>query len=140
MNQWSLVYHGWLCTLVATVGVITCGRSPLIIQCNWMKLLPNWSLLPGTLGPCKQGKVVPVTGFLHSTEVIPPYALANTKRAEDCEVEVKKGIHLTTFVKDVFPNAGRLTLSLDSSMTKEKARIPYGLCRCLIRMVRLRFA
>lgn len=71
-----------------------------------------------------QGKVVPVTGFLHSTDVIPPYALAKTKRAKDCEVEVKKGIHLTTFVKDVFPNAGRVTLSLDPSMDKKKVRRP----------------
>lgn len=59
-------------------------------------------------------------GFLHQSEVRRPYALEGTKRANDCELEVKKGIHLTAYVKDVFPNAGRLTLSLDPGINKEK--------------------
>ncbi|CAM9763746.1 unnamed protein product [Pylaiella littoralis] len=65
-------------------------------------------------------KVVPVTGFLHLADINSPYALEGTPRAKDCEVEVKKGIHLTAYVKDVFPNAGRMTLSLDPNMNKEK--------------------
>ena len=68
----------------------------------------------------EQGKVVPVTGFLHLSEIKPPYALEGTVRAKHCEVEVKKGIHLTAYVKDVFPNAGRLTLCLDPDINKEK--------------------
>lgn len=62
-------------------------------------------------------------GFLHQSEVRRPYALEGTKRAKDCELEVKKGIHLTAYVKDVFPNAGRLTLSLDPDINKEKVEL-----------------
>lgn len=63
---------------------------------------------------------MPVTGFLHLADIRPPYALEGTSRANDCEVEVKKGIHLTAYVKDVFPNAGRMTLSLDPNINKDK--------------------
>lgn len=63
---------------------------------------------------------MPVTGFLHQADINLPYALAGTPRAKDCEVEVKKGIHLTAYVKDVFPNAGRMTLSLDPKINKNK--------------------
>lgn len=63
---------------------------------------------------------MPVTGFLHQSEIRNPYALEGSSRAKSCEVEVKKGIHLTAYVKDVFPNAGRLTLSLDPDMNKNK--------------------
>lgn len=69
-----------------------------------------------------QGKVMPVTGFLHQSEIRNPYALEGSGRAKSCEVEVKKGIHLTAYVKDVFPNAGRLTLSLDPEINKDKVR------------------
>lgn len=69
-----------------------------------------------------QDKVVPVTGFLHQADINLPYALEGTPRAKDCEVEVKKGIHLTAYVKDVFPNAGRMTLSLDPKINKDKVR------------------
>lgn len=67
-----------------------------------------------------QNKIVPVTGFLHLTDIKRPYALEGTPDVKDCEVEVKKGIHLTTYVKDVFPNAGRMTLSLDPNINKDK--------------------
>ena len=63
---------------------------------------------------------MPVTGFLHLADIKLPYALEGTPRANECEVEVKKGIHLTAYVKDVFPNAGRMTLSLDPNMDKDK--------------------
>lgn len=69
---------------------------------------------------------MPVTGFLHLADINSPYALEGTPRAKDCEVEVKKGIHLTAYVKDVFPNAGRMTLSLDPNMNKEKVRRERG--------------
>lgn len=65
---------------------------------------------------------MPVTGFLHQSEVRHPYALEGSSRVESCDVEVKKGIHLTAYVKDVFPNAGRLTLSLDPDISKDKVR------------------
>eukprot|EP00752_Nemacystus_decipiens_P003968 g3634.t1 len=65
-------------------------------------------------------KIVPVTGFLHLTDIKLPYALEGTPRVNECEVEVKRGIHLTTYVKDVFPNAGRMTLSLDPNINKDK--------------------
>lgn len=65
---------------------------------------------------------MPVTGFLHLSEIRNPYALEGSSRAKSCEVEVKKGIHLTAYVKDVFPNAGRLTLSLDPDINKDKVR------------------
>lgn len=74
----------------------------------------------------EQGKVVPVPGFLHLSEIRDPYALEKTARAKMCEVEVKKGIHLTAYIKDVFPNAGRLTLSLDPSINKDKVWIWLG--------------
>ncbi|CAM9248121.1 unnamed protein product [Ectocarpus fasciculatus] len=67
-----------------------------------------------------KNKIVPVTGFLHLTDIKRPYALEGTPGAQDCEVEVKKGIHLTAYVKDVFPNAGRMTLSLDPNINKDK--------------------
>ncbi|CAN0042952.1 unnamed protein product [Ectocarpus sp. 12 AP-2014] len=67
-----------------------------------------------------KNKIVPVTGFLHLTDIKRPYALEGTPGAKDCEVEVKKGIHLTAYVKDVFPNAGRMTLSLDPNINKDK--------------------
>lgn len=73
-----------------------------------------------TLVFVSQGKVMPVTGFLHQSEIRNPYALQGSGRAKSCEVEVKKGIHLTAYVKDVFPNAGRLTLSLDPGINKDK--------------------
>lgn len=63
---------------------------------------------------------MPVTGFLHLADIKPPYALEGTPLAKECEVEVKKGIHLTAYVKDVFPNAGRMTLSLDPNINKDK--------------------
>lgn len=69
---------------------------------------------------------MPVAGFLHRADIKHPYALEKTGRAKTCEVEVKKGIHLTAYVKDVFPNAGRLTLSLDPSMNKDKVRMRYA--------------
>lgn len=69
-----------------------------------------------------QNKIVPVTGFLHLTDIKRPYALEGTPGAKDCEVEVKKGIHLTAYVKDVFPNAGRMTLSLDPNINKDKVQ------------------
>ncbi|CAM9715687.1 unnamed protein product [Scytosiphon promiscuus] len=65
-------------------------------------------------------KIMPVTGFLHLADIKPPYALEGTPLARECEVEVKKGIHLTAYVKDVFPNAGRMTLSLDPNINKDK--------------------
>lgn len=61
-----------------------------------------------------------MAGFLHVSEIRGAYALENTARAKECEVEVKKGIHLTAYIKDIFRNAGRLTLSLDPSITKDK--------------------
>lgn len=61
-----------------------------------------------------------MAGFLHVSEIRGAYGLENTTHAKECEVEVKKGIHLTAYIKDVFPNAGRLTLSLDPSITKDK--------------------
>lgn len=67
-----------------------------------------------------QDKIVPVTGFLHLADIKLPYALEGTPRVNECEVEVKKGIHLTAYVKDVFPNAGRMTLSLDPNINKDK--------------------
>ncbi|CAN0128831.1 unnamed protein product [Ectocarpus sp. 6 AP-2014] len=67
-----------------------------------------------------KNKIVPVTGFLHLTDIKRPYALEGTPGVKDCEVEVKKGIHLTAYVKDVFPNAGRMTLSLDPNINKDK--------------------
>lgn len=70
-----------------------------------------------------QGKVVPVAGFLHVTEIRGGYALENTARATNCEVVVKRGIHLTAYVRDVLPNSGRLTLTLDPSMTKDKVMV-----------------
>ncbi|CAM9359107.1 unnamed protein product [Choristocarpus tenellus] len=71
-----------------------------------------------------QGKLVPVTGFLHMTDIHAPYALENTQRASntDCGVVVKKDMHLTAYVKDVFPNSGRLTLSLDPALDRTKVR------------------
>lgn len=63
---------------------------------------------------------MPVTGFLHLADIHLPYALEGSPRAKECEVEVKKGIHLTAYVKDVFPNAGRMTLSLDPNINKDK--------------------
>lgn len=69
---------------------------------------------------------MPVAGFLHRSDIKHPYALEKTARAKTCEVEVKKGIHLTAYVKDVFPNAGRLTLSLDPSMNRDKVRMGYA--------------
>lgn len=66
---------------------------------------------------------MPVTGFLHLADIRPPYALEGTSRASECEVEVKKGIHLTAYVKDVFPNAGRMTLSLDPNINKDKVGV-----------------
>lgn len=68
---------------------------------------------------------MPVTGFLHQSEIRNPYALEGSGRVKSCEVEVKKGIHLTAYVKDVFPNAGRLTLSLDPEINKDKVRDQY---------------
>lgn len=62
---------------------------------------------------------MPVTGFLHLADIKLPYALEGSPRVKECEVEVKKGIHLTAYVKDVFPNAGRMTLSLDPNINKD---------------------
>jgi hypothetical protein len=36
---------------------------------------------------------------------------------------IKKGAHMTVYVKDVFRNSGRFTLTLDDSMNRQKVRI-----------------
>mmetsp|Transcript_6405 Transcript_6405/g.9595 ORF Transcript_6405/g.9595 Transcript_6405/m.9595 type:complete len:278 (-) Transcript_6405:16-849(-) len=58
------------------------------------------------------GRVVSADGFLHFSDI----QKSNLKKDS-----LKKGSHLTVYAKEIFPNNGRYTLTLDPFITKKKA-------------------
>ncbi|KAG5179404.1 hypothetical protein JKP88DRAFT_349944 [Tribonema minus] len=78
----------------------------------------------GKLCPChgflhrsdinRAAKLCPCHGFLHRSDI-------NRAAKDTGAAALKKGSHVSVYVKDVFPNSGRFTVTLDPAITRKKA-------------------
>jgi hypothetical protein len=79
----------------------------------------------GVVRKAKGGTLASVTAFLHKTDIPHPYCLHSNDAERDSgvggnseRVVINKGMHIPVYVKDIFKNQGRITVTLRQGLTK----------------------